>query len=862
MDLTDSAADEAVDEAVARSRAVHARSPLPVIEVDLTGTIAFANPAVAAMVGTTVDSLVGSPASSLLHDDDTVGRQMVAHTLSAPPGDLTEWGRVFRHAEGHQIHVRARTAMVHDSSGTPVGVLGVFWDVSRQKEVEEDLRAAVERATVLWEHAPVGVIEGTPEGEITFVNPQMATMLQREAADLIGTQAAALADPTFSAEIARSVEDLRRGSTYMAERRYLRGDGTPFPVLVSTAVLHDADGEVNRLAGFVVDVSDMEAQRAALRAAEQEASAANAFHAALLAASPDATVITDLATGEETYASRSLQQLLDVDSAAPVQIAEGDRSTLRTAMDRARTLADGEVVEVRYCIDTEGDGCRWVLHRLTPFARDDTGAVSELMGVVRDVTESVEAEERTARALMHDHLTGLPGRALLQDRLSRAYARAARADGELAVLFVDLDGFKRVNDTMGHAAGDEVLRQVALRLRALVRAADTVARVGGDEFVVVMEPDDHRPDVGSHRDQVLLSAERLRQAVAEPILLDGRRLQVTASIGVTFDRVHDAGRSGGQEGSETILRKADAAMYRAKSLGKDRHVVFEDGLGSDLTGRMQTEQHLRAALTGRRDADGPADRGADGPQLSAVFQPVFNASDGRLVSFEALARLHDEAGTLLDTDAVIGVAEDTGLVGHIGAFVLERACAQLSDWRRRGALPSDVTVAVNLSARQVHDPDLLTDVLGTIRTHGISPQDLVLELTETVLLEAGRSALDTLGRLRDAGVGVVIDDFGSGYGSLRYLATLPVSGVKVDRSFTLAIPHDPTSTKIVRAVIGLADDLGLTCTVEGIEDAQQLAMMPPTVMLQGFMLARPSPPAELDLDGLAQPTAARRSAPA
>ena len=392
-------------------------------------------------------------------------------------------------------------------------------------------------------------------------------------------------------------------------------------------------------------------------------------------------------------------------------------------------------------------------------------------------------------------LTGLPNRALLVDRVASAIARADREDTEVGVLFCDLDGFKRVNDTDGHAAGDAVLIEVGERLQGVLRKGDSIARVGGDEFVIVLEPahaDKPGPCLGpngpgaiggTREVQPVLGAlaigelvmGRIQATLARPILSLEQQYVISVSAGMTFARRGSV--------AEDVLRDADAAMYLAKQRGKNRFEVFDDALRADVVERSRIEQALRAALNRNGDPH---------PRLSVAYQPVRDLATGRLVGFEALARLSTADSQFVPPDAFIPIAEDTGLISGLGEHVLDAALETLVQWHADHPGETPATMAVNVSARQAQQGDLPTLVSQALGRHGLCPSDLTLELTESIMLEAGSSTLRQLTELHDSGVGISIDDFGTGYASLRYLATLPVSSVKVDKSFTSGLPTDST----------------------------------------------------------------------
>jgi diguanylate cyclase (GGDEF)-like protein len=433
--------------------------------------------------------------------------------------------------------------------------------------------------------------------------------------------------------------------------------------------------------------------------------------------------------------------------------------------------------------------------------------------VVRGWSDLLEWRRRSASPTAHDALTGLPNRTLLYDRLCRALAAGRRDSSRLAVLFLDLDGFKRVNDTYGHEAGDELLVAVARRIAEVVRGEDLLARVGGDEFVVVCE------GVASATDAESI-AERLALALGAPLFLSGdRAFSVRASIGIALADY--------QATPESLLRDADAAMYRAKADGRGRHVTFDPVMRADVQLKVAMESRLRQAL----------ERG----EFTLHYQPVFSLAGRRLAGFEALLRWNSDVGRVSPAEFVPRL-EETGLIVPVGAWVLEEACAQAVRWQ--GRTPEPLTMAVNVSTCQLAQPDYAESVTRILARTGIPPSQVCLEITEAALMDDVVSAWSTLRRLKGLGVQLAIDDFGTGYSSLSYLKSFALDVLKVDQSFVRGLGQSVEDTAIVGAVVTLADALGLDVVAEGVETPDQLAALEAMGCgyVQGYYFARPEPP--------------------
>ena len=483
-----------------------------------------------------------------------------------------------------------------------------------------------------------------------------------------------------------------------------------------------------------------------------------------------------------------------------------------TRLDRERLLRTGHAtMEKRY---RRGDGRELWLRAAASLVVED--GIHRVLSICEDITEARRARAQLAHRADHDPLTGLPNRERLRRRLRSMLedVRGGASDG-VGLLFLDLDRFKVINDSLGHAAGDRLLREVAARLQGSTPTADLLARLGGDEFALV---------TSDHAGAAAL-AQRLVDVLEAPFTLDGREVTVGASIGVSVRQTVDrASRDLADE--DALLREADTAMYAAKRTGEGPVVVFEDTLRRRAVARLEDEQGLRRAL--QRD------------ELRVHYQPIVRSDDLRLTGFEALVRWqHPERG-LLGPGAFLPTAEETGLVVPLGQHVLREACAALAAWHRTGP---PVRMSVNVSAQHLATGTLGADVAHALERSGVQPQSLVLEITEQALVVSHEKAAAVLAELRERGCQVALDDFGTGYSSLAYLRRLPVDVLKIDRTFVTGAATESNDGRLLSAITALGSSLGLRTVVEGIETESELraARTAGATHVQGYLLGRPGP---------------------
>ena len=439
---------------------------------------------------------------------------------------------------------------------------------------------------------------------------------------------------------------------------------------------------------------------------------------------------------------------------------------------------------------------RWVLARGLA-VRDSQGKAIRIAGSLTDITERKRYEEQLLHDAFHDDLTGLPNRALFLNRLAHSVARARRRPSELfAVLFLDLDGFKVVNDSLGHFLGDELLVEVARRLEQSVRPGDTVARLGGDEFIVLLE------DIGEVAEAQVV-ARRIRESMQPSFNLGGQQVSTSASIGIALS-------SGSSGRPEDLVRDADTAMYSAKAEGRAQVRIFDRTMHETAVARLKLEHDLTLAL---RDQ-----------QFRLHYQPIVCLKSGAIAGFEALVRWqHPERG-LVFPDDFISVAEETGMIEELGWWVLDEACLSAATWRKEHPEFADLQINVNLSARQFRCADLAERVVDIAKSRGLAPDALRLEITETVVMEDAQASREVLAQLQGQGVGICIDDFGTGYSSLNYLHAFDVDILKIDRSFVRRITREQRP-EIIGTILELSRSMGLSVTAEGVETREQLTQL-------------------------------------
>ena len=687
----------------------------------------------------------------------------------------------------------------------------------RELEAENQLSSAEVRYQSLVERQPGVVYMAEPgaAGRWHFVSPQIETMLGY-------TPAEWMADPDLWAKTIHPddrdevlVADAAAADPGMPKRfeyRLCARDGREIWVIDDSTVTIGPDG-VPLLQGLLVDITSAKlAEEALVASEEQQRMIIETASYAFVGIDADGMILDWNRQAEQTFGWPRAEALGA--ELAELIIPPAQRDAHRQGLRRYLATGEGRILSRRMELEAiHRDGHPFPVE-LTIWAAQGDGTV-RFNALIDDITTRKELEGQLRHQALHDSLTGLANRALFIDRVQHALDRASGLrESSLAVLFLDLDDFKTINDSLGHGAGDELLVAVGRRLAGTLRPADTAARLGGDEFAVLLE--------NAATEAPQLVAGRMLTAFELPFTVQGKQVQMHASIGITLDSPTST--------PEELLRNADLAMYVAKQRGKGRYEVFEE--------------HMHAAVVRRLDLKAGLERAIANDLLEVYYQPIVELRDGTVIGFEALLRWRDADGQFIPVTEVIALAEETGLIVPIGRFVLREACRQALDWVVPGGAP--MHVAVNISATQLEGGSVARDVRAALRESGLDPSALVIEITEGTLTDDSLAALRELRQIRKLGVRLALDDFGTGYSSLGRLRHLPFDIVKVDRSFVSRVTQEQEGA-VVQSILEMATTMGLEVVAEGIEtQAQLLALRARGCLLgQGYHFSRPVPPEAL-----------------
>jgi diguanylate cyclase (GGDEF)-like protein/PAS domain S-box-containing protein len=824
---------------------------------DHQGKIVEANTRVCEMLGYSHDELLTLTLPDLIDPDDLSATPIRWATLKS--GQVVICERVLRQKNGAKVHCEISARMLDDRHY----VQAIVRDITGRKQAEETLRRRNDELALLHE-TTLGLINrldinsllegivtkaaalvGTPHGCIYVVEPDAETMSTQVGIGIFGSlvgyrlkKGEGLSGRVWETAQPMSVDDYHTWAGARPGFDSMRGVvGVPLKsgetvtgVLCLTYVEDDRKfraEDVDLLSRFA-QLASLALENARLYAAAQsEIGERTRAEEALRASESRFRAVFEDAI-DAIFVMDGKGGFVDVNPAA-CHLAARSREEL-TAMNILELVPPtrmGDIDQLMRIFQEQG-AVKGEFQVMRPAGEvidvEFTSKANFLPGyhlaVFSDVTEQKVLREQLSHQAFHDALTDLPNRTLFMDRLTQALARSTRHQSRLAVIFLDLDDFKVINDSLGHRAGDALLVQVGKRLQNCVRLGDSVARLGGDEFTVLLE------DI--EMQEATDTAERIAAQLSAPFYVEGCEVFVTSSTGIAIS-------TAGQDGPDDLLRNADVAMYEAKNKGKNRYTIFDPSMNARAWERLQMEIDLRRAL--------------ERNELTLYYQLVVDLASGTVRELEALVRwMHPQRGIVSPAD-FIPIAEETGLILPIGQWVLEQACRQVKQWQN--ALPPDqsLRISVNLSPKQFKHSGLADDIVRALHQTGLDPHSLKLEITETAAMEDAEATIATLHRLKSLGIQLAIDDFGTGYSALSYLKRFPVDTLKLDSSFVEGLGRDAENTAIVRAILAFAKALNLTVTAEGIETPEQLAHL---LALecdcgQGYHFGRPVSAEALDL---------------
>ena len=791
--------EHALRSVIDRYRRLIELSPDP-IAVHQDGIVRYMSPAGLRLAGADrMEEIVGRPILDFIHPQSLEETLERIAALSEPGMVSEPTEAVLKRVDGKPLVIESISVLI-EWEGRPAYQV-ILRDISERRRADAALRYQASLVT----HVSDAVVATDPDGRIASFNPAAEVLYRCDATDAIGRPVGELLGGS-------AIDD--DGGIRAGEQMHHRADGTEIPVIVSVAPLRDDVGE---LTGSVAVCTDL-TERVERRAAE-------ARYASVVA-SLDEGVIVIGPDGEMTSVNESAQRLMGewvlpsipvnrllhdspmiTEYGAPLDVEDHPVSrALRTGQAQRRVIVGVD----------DGGPRRWFSTSARPLVEAGAGHTGSVVWTFLEITDRKRVEDELSFQATHDPLTRLPNRDLVIGALTDAAGSVCADETMVAVMVFDLDRFKTINDTFGHAVGDRVLQTIAARTAAVIRPDDRLGHLAGDEFIVVS------PGLREEADATAL-AQRINDAVSEPIRLpSGRELVVTPSLGIAF-------LSGEEPSPELVLSHADAAMYRAKERGRARIEVFDHELRAAVSRKLLVHEALRSAVDTRA--------------ITGHFQPIADAVTGMIVGVEVLARWEHPTLGSITPDEFIPIAEDTALMPALGAWILETACSQMSQWQRVGKCSDDQLLHVNLSPRQLTDPGFADIVMHALSSTGWRADQLWLEVTESILMEEGSDVADALDALREIGVHFAIDDFGTGYSSLAYLKRFPVEALKIDRSFVEGLGDDPESTAIVEAIVRLAQSLHLETVAEGVETEAQARYLREMGCdrIQGYLVARPAP---------------------
>ena len=824
-DITDlKVAQDALAARESQLRAIMDGVPAPVAYIDRDARCQYVNRALLQYFGLAAEQVAA------LRLQDVVGPEIHesarAKISRALDGESTAFDRLVPGANGVSRWMTIRVVPDALPSGEVPGAFVLMTDIHGLKQAQEALRASESELRLIMDNVPARVAYIDRDFRYRFLNRHDEEWLGLGRDDLTDRPVAEVVGDARFRQLRPILERVLLGETVSLEQMLAQPSGEERWESVHYAPNRDAEGRVIGIYAVHTDVHGQKLNEEALRRANWMLSShINNTPLAVLEWDRDSRLVRWSPQAERLFGWRA-EEVLGMPIDANPLIHEADRDDLAGLHAR---LMSGEAPRStgqtrNHRKDGETIWCEWYHSCLL----DDRGNIVSILSFVQDVSTRIQAEERLHHMATRDALTGLPNRLLLHERLAQAIAQAKRGGSRVGVLFIDLDRFKNVNDTLGHRIGDELLRAVSRALTGALRETDLLARLGGDEFMVIVEDFDELAVLGR-------IAQKLLDAVSQPFQIAEHELYVTSSIGISVfpDDSDDP---------EELLKHADVAMYRAKELGRNTYQFLDANLAQLRLRQHTLERALRNALK-------------EG-LLRLHYQPIVRIDDGSIVGAEALLRWDDPEHGSISPKVFVSLAEESGLIHALGDWVLRSAAEQCAAWRRAGL---ELRVSVNLSARQFHRDDVALRISDIVRSVGCEPSWIELEVTETSLLHDLDAIRKTLYLLRHEGFAVAIDDFGTGYSSLTHLKHFPIDTLKIDISFIADLETDPGDAAITAAIIGLARGLGLKVVAEGVGTQAQLDFLATRGCdcFQGYWASRPLPADDFERFVRARPRSAR-----